>query len=72
MSSGSSIFGQKNPFIGIKEFHWMINICTDRFRRKKISYVSRIKVIYYRSASDDDNHSTEEKINEFSILKLDA
>jgi len=29
-------------------------------------------VIYYRSASDDDNHSTEEKINEFSILKLDA
>jgi len=36
MSSGSSIFGQKNPFIGIKEFQWMINICTDRFRRKKI------------------------------------
>jgi hypothetical protein len=29
-------------------------------------------VIYYRSASDDDNHSTEEKINEPSIWKLDA
>jgi hypothetical protein len=36
VSSCPPIFGQKNPFIGIKEFHWMINICRDRFRRKQI------------------------------------